>query len=105
MKEHRKRNVGASNYAQHSIQPWDVWKVYNLNGWDADIVKRILRTKEVLGQDPNFTRREDYRKIIHICEERISHLEDAGIREENDLISQINILKEELAKCRELPNG
>lgn len=61
-------NVGKSDYAKHSIQPWDIWKEYNLDPWDADIVKRVLRTKE--GED----RKLDYEKIIHICKYRISEL-------------------------------
>ena len=61
-------NVGKSDYAEHAIQPWDIWKEYNLNPWDADIVKRVLRTKE--GED----RKLDYEKIIHICKYRIAEL-------------------------------
>lgn len=65
----RSYNRGASDYSQHIIQPWSIWLDYNLNPWDADIVKRILRTKE------GDSRRLDYDKIIHICEERIRQLE------------------------------
>lgn len=61
-------NVGKSDYAKHAIQPWDIWKEYNLNPWDADIVKRVLRSKE--GE----ARTLDYEKIIHICKYRISEL-------------------------------
>lgn len=61
-------NVGKSDYAKHAIQPWDIWKEYNLNPWDADIVKRVLRTKE--GE----ARTLDYEKIIHICKYRIAEL-------------------------------
>lgn len=61
-------NVGKSDYAKHKIQPWDIWKEYNLNPWDADIVKRVLRTKE--GE----ARTLDYEKIIHICRYRIAEL-------------------------------
>lgn len=61
-------NVGKSDYAKHAIQPWDIWKEYNLNPWDADIVKRVLRTKE---GEP---RTVDYEKIIHICKYRIVEL-------------------------------
>lgn len=61
-------NVGKSDYAKHSIQPWDIWKEYNLNPWDADIVKRVLRSKE---GEP---RTVDYEKIIHICKYRIAEL-------------------------------
>lgn len=61
-------NVGKSDYAKHAIQPWEIWKEYNLNPWDADIVKRVLRTKE--GEE----RTLDYEKIIHICKYRIAEL-------------------------------
>lgn len=61
-------NVGKSDYAKHTIQPWDIWKEYNLNPWDADIVKRVLRSKE---GEP---RTVDYEKIIHICKYRIAEL-------------------------------
>lgn len=61
-------NVGKSDYSKHAIQPWDIWKEYKLNPWDADIVKRVLRSKE--GE----TRALDYEKIIHICKYRISEL-------------------------------
>ena len=63
-------NVGASDYSKHIIQPWAIWQEYNLNPWDADIVKRILRTKKT---DP---RRLDYEKIIHICQERIRQIDE-----------------------------
>ena len=65
----RGKNVGASNYSDHKIQPWDIWEDYDLNPWDADIVKRVLRTKE--GEDPIM----DYEKIIHICHKRIEQIQ------------------------------
>lgn len=68
-------NVGKSDYAKHAIQPWDIWKEYNLNPWDADIVKRILRTKE--GEE----RTLDYEKIIHICKYRIAELSKEVLKE------------------------
>ena len=61
-------NVGKSDYSKHVIQPWNIWKEYNLNPWDADIVKRVLRSKE--GE----ARTLDYEKIIHICKYRIAQL-------------------------------
>ena len=64
----RDYNVGKSDYSKHAIQPWDIWKEYNLNPWDADIVKRVLRSKE--GE----ARTLDYEKIIHICKYRIEEL-------------------------------
>ena len=68
-------NVGKSDYAKHVIQPWHIWKEYNLNPWDADIVKRVLRTKE--GEE----RTLDYEKIIHICKYRIAELSKEVLKE------------------------
>ncbi len=68
----RSYNVGNSDYSKHKIQPWDIWREYNLNPWDADIVKRILRVKE------GDSRILDYEKIIHICKERIRQLQEEG---------------------------
>lgn len=62
-------HIGKSDYSRHIIQPWNIWLEYGLNPWDADIVKRVLRTKE--GED----RKLDYEKIIHVCQERIRQLE------------------------------
>ena len=67
----RSYNIGQSDYSKHKIQPWDIWLEYNLNPWDADIIKRILRTKET------DSRKLDYEKIIHIAKERIRQI-DAG---------------------------
>jgi len=65
----RSFNEGASDYSKHIIQPWAIWQEFGLNPWDADIVKRVLRHKET------DSRKLDYHKIIHICQERIRQLE------------------------------
>ena len=70
-KDVRSHNVGDSDYAKHKIQPWDIWLEYQLNPWDADIIKRTLRDKA------SDSRRLDYEKIIHIAQERIRQI-DAG---------------------------
>ena len=64
----RDYNIGESDYSKHKIQPWDIWLEYNLNPWDADIIKRILRTKK--GDDRSL----DYKKIKHICDESLRQL-------------------------------
>lgn len=84
----RSHNVGSSDYAQHKIQPWDIWLEYGLNPWEADIVKRTLRTKE--GQ----SRREDFEKVIHIAQECIRQI-DAGEYVDYKLMAKEN---EELKK-------
>lgn len=78
----RENNVGASNYAQHIIQPWSIWIDYNLNPWDADIVKRILRTKKEPGLSEIESRILDYKKIIHICNERLRQLNNDKVCKE-----------------------
>lgn len=73
--EVRQYNVGDSNYSKHKIQPWDIWSDWNLNPWDADIVKRVLRDKS------SDSRETDYIKIIHICLERIRQLRNENLEE------------------------
>ena len=70
IQDHRKMNVGTSNYAKFKFQVWDIWKEYKLNPWDADIVKRVLRKKS------SDSRIMDYEKIIHVCQERIAQLKE-----------------------------
>ena len=77
--EVRSFNVGKSDYSKHIIQPWAIWIDYDLNAFDADIVKRILRTKE--GE----SRIQDYENIIHICQERIRQINENRNSENNIL--------------------
>lgn len=70
----RSTNIGNSNYSQHIIQPWSIWLDWDLNPWDADIIKRVLRSKEEPGVSMKESRISDYEKIIHICQERIRQL-------------------------------
>ena len=70
----RDTHVGESNYSQHAIQPWSIWIDYNMNPWDADIQKRLLRTKQTTDLTVNESRSLDYEKISHICQERIRQL-------------------------------
>ena len=65
----RSFNIGNSDYAEHKIQPWDVWIAYRLNPFHADIVKRLLRTKAEGGMSLLEARRLDYEKIKHIAME------------------------------------
>ena len=67
--EVRAQNIGDSNYSEHTIQPYSIWIDWDLNPWDADIIKRVLRTKQ------GDSRKMDYEKIIHICQERIRQID------------------------------
>lgn len=73
--EVRAKNIGVSNYSEHTIQPYSIWIDWDLNPWDADIVKRVLRTKKEGGMSFNESRKMDYEKIIHICKERIRQID------------------------------
>lgn len=66
----RKDNAGKSNYSDHTIQPWTIWLDYpELTPWDHDIIKRAMRQKAT------DSRKLDYEKIIHICQERIRQID------------------------------
>lgn len=75
----RNYNVGNSDYSCHTIQPWSIWLDYNLTPLDADIIKRVLRTKE--GE----SRVTDYEKIIHICKECIRQLKVKAKQQANSI--------------------
>lgn len=72
--EVRKDNHGESDYSKHLIQPWAIWMEYNLNPFDADIIKRVLRKKGKTSEEISTNRIMDYQKIIHICQERLRQL-------------------------------
>lgn len=65
-----RENLGASNYFNYKIQPWHIWLEYKLDPWDADIIKRVLRSKK------GDSRKLDYQKIMHICEEKIRQIDE-----------------------------
>lgn len=71
----RSFNVGASDYSKHKIQPWDIWEEYDLNPWEADIVKRVLREKSEPGMSWEDSRILDFNKIIHVARKCIELLE------------------------------
>lgn len=83
----RSYNVGKSNYHTKLISPWVVWRAYpELSSFDHDIIKRILRTKE------GDSRRMDYEKIIHICNEciRAIDVEEKYSSEETYIVKEGN---------------
>ena len=73
----RRNNVGTSDYSKRIIQPWSVWLDWNLNPWDADIVKRICRHKE----DDKIK----YEKIIHICKERLRQINNISVNKKENI--------------------
>lgn len=88
----RANNIGKSDYSKHTIQPWSIWIDYELNPWDADIVKRILRTKEEPGMSAIEARIMDYDKIEHICRERKRQLRAS--KENSEIYDPSTFIKE-----------
>lgn len=68
MKNPREYNIGKSDYSKHKYQPWDIILEYNLDFFDGNILKYLLRRK---GSD-----KEDYEKIIHYASECLNQLEN-----------------------------
>ena len=66
----RSYNCGASDYSKHKFQSWSFWILFRLNPWDADLTKRVLRIKKTDG------RLLDYKKMKHICLERIRQFQN-----------------------------
>ena len=77
-KDIRNYNVGSSNYSSmpKGYQTWDLWKIFHMNPWDADIQKRLLRTKAEPCMTMAESRKMDYQKIIHVCQERINQIDE-----------------------------
>jgi hypothetical protein len=75
----RSSHVGTSDYSSKKIQPRDIWKEYQMNPWDADIVKRLLRVKVIEGKSAAEARIEDYQKMIHICKMRIEDIKEGDL--------------------------
>jgi len=62
-------NIGESDYSTRKIQPWDVWESFNPTPWEADIIKRLMRTKSA--EDDAL----DLQKIRHVCEYKMMELD------------------------------
>ncbi len=60
----RGHNIGKSDYAKHTIQPWSIWIDYKLDPWKANVIAYVLRDKEDTPEE------EDLDKIIHYCQEQ-----------------------------------
>ena len=78
--DHREYNIGDSDYSQYSYQVWDIWRDFELNPWEADIVKRVLRHKK--GEE------NDLKKINHILNEMMSQTNNE-IKKLHDLFERI----------------
>jgi hypothetical protein len=34
---------GGNHYKDRTIQPWEIWEAYDMNGWEASSLKYLLR--------------------------------------------------------------
>lgn len=64
----KEKQIGGKHY-QKTIQPWDIIEAYNLDFWEGNALKYILRYKEKNGV-------EDLNKAIHYLEYLIEVLEN-----------------------------
>lgn len=56
------RQVDGDHYQGAGIQPWDIWEAYNLDPWEANALKYLLRRKK------GVARLTDLRKLAHYVE-------------------------------------
>lgn len=59
----RQKQVGGDHYQKHKIQPWDIIDEWELNFYEGNILKYLLRRKG--------NRLEDLQKIAHYVEKMI----------------------------------
>lgn len=61
----RSHHVGNSDYSNHKIQPYDIFCDYQLDPFRAELIKRLLRTKEEEGMTLRDAKLLDLKKIQH----------------------------------------
>jgi hypothetical protein len=66
MTDENKRQIGGSHYVTHKIQPWGIIEEYNLDFWEGNVLKYLLRKKG--------NRKEDLEKAKHYLEYIISKM-------------------------------
>ena len=57
------KQVGGDHYKKNKIQPWDIIDEYNLNFYEGNVLKYLLRSKG--------SREEDLQKAIHYLEKEV----------------------------------
>jgi hypothetical protein len=67
-REIEKKQVGGSHYLK-AIQPWDIIRAWDLNFWEGNIVKYLLRHRYK-------ARKEDLEKAKHYLEYIIKNYDD-----------------------------
>ena len=72
-----KQQVGGSHYKQHKIQPWHIWEDYNMNPWQANALKYLLRYNDK-GKPL-----EDLLKCKHYIDYLIANLENENVQHQS----------------------
>lgn len=70
----KRKQIGGDHYAKHTIQPWDIIREYELDYFEGNALKYLLRQKD--------NRLEDLQKAAHYLEECIKN-EQKRIDNEN----------------------
>jgi hypothetical protein len=65
--------VGGNHYAKYgNIQPWDLWALWNLNPFQANIMKYVVRYRDKGGVEDLKKARHMLDKLIEVEEMRAS---------------------------------
>lgn len=66
----RQQQVGGDHYERRLIQPWDIWREYDLNAFEGAVIKYILRHRDKGGVEDLKKARHTLDRLIEIEEER-----------------------------------
>ena len=69
--EANKRQVAGGHYMKYGqLQPWDTWLPWNLNGFQAAIIKHVVRYRDKMGITDLEKARHYLEKLIELERER-----------------------------------
>lgn len=71
----KSHNIGESDYSEHRIQVWDIVDEYNLDFYEGNILKYLLRRKGKDSDHRNTNRFMDLQKLIHYAQRKMERLE------------------------------
>ncbi len=61
------KQVGGDHYKRNEIQPWDVIEQYNLDFFEGNVIKYVLRSKG--------DRKTDLMKAVHYLQKKLELME------------------------------
>lgn len=68
----RRHQVDGDHYSRHRIQPWDIIAEYDLDFWEGNALKYLLRRKA------GVSRATDLRKARHYLDHCLARLDEAA---------------------------